>query len=187
MGACPLIQNPTIEGGFCAAPAGWGRRARKCEAPASGSEPRLSSRVHFWAALPSKSSKIPTVSKKKAPVYDRCFLFGAADEARTRYLHLGKVALYQMSYSRILSRRSTNAIIIISKGLYIVKVKCEIAVKFFQRFRCHARRQTIRYKTSVTGRRSKDETVNLCARICSSIEEAQKQGISASEKILQRQ
>ena len=27
--------------------------------------------------------------------------FGAADEARTRYLHLGKVALYQMSYSRI--------------------------------------------------------------------------------------
>ena len=29
-----------------------------------------------------------------------CF-FGAADEARTRYLHLGKVALYQMSYGRI--------------------------------------------------------------------------------------
>ena len=28
-----------------------------------------------------------------------CF-FGAADEARTRYLHLGKVALYQMSYGR---------------------------------------------------------------------------------------
>ena len=27
--------------------------------------------------------------------------YGAADEARTRYLHLGKVALYQMSYSRI--------------------------------------------------------------------------------------
>ena len=30
------------------------------------------------------------------------FLFGAGDEARTRYLHLGKVALYQMSYTRIL-------------------------------------------------------------------------------------
>ena len=29
-------------------------------------------------------------------------LFGADDEARTRYLHLGKVALYQMSYGRIL-------------------------------------------------------------------------------------
>ena len=27
---------------------------------------------------------------------------GASDEARTRYLHLGKVALYQMSYGRIL-------------------------------------------------------------------------------------
>ena len=27
--------------------------------------------------------------------------FGADDEARTRYLHLGKVALYQMSYIRI--------------------------------------------------------------------------------------
>ena len=27
--------------------------------------------------------------------------FGAGDEARTRYLHLGKVALYRMSYARI--------------------------------------------------------------------------------------
>ena len=26
---------------------------------------------------------------------------GADDEARTRYLHLGKVALYQMSYARL--------------------------------------------------------------------------------------
>ena len=29
-------------------------------------------------------------------------LVGADDGARTRYLHLGKVALYQMSYIRIL-------------------------------------------------------------------------------------
>ena len=28
------------------------------------------------------------------------FLNGADDGARTRYLHLGKVALYQMSYAR---------------------------------------------------------------------------------------
>ena len=28
------------------------------------------------------------------------FLPGAGDGARTRYLHLGKVALYQMSYTR---------------------------------------------------------------------------------------
>ena len=32
---------------------------------------------------------------------DFSLFFGAADEARTRYLHLGKVALYQMSYGRI--------------------------------------------------------------------------------------
>ena len=31
-----------------------------------------------------------------------CSEFGASDGARTRYLHLGKVALYQMSYTRIL-------------------------------------------------------------------------------------
>ena len=30
--------------------------------------------------------------------------FGAGDEARTRYLDLGKVALYQMSYTRIFNR-----------------------------------------------------------------------------------
>ena len=34
---------------------------------------------------------------KKHQSADWCFLFGAAYEARTRYLHLGKVALYQMS------------------------------------------------------------------------------------------
>ena len=28
-------------------------------------------------------------------------MFGAGNEARTRYLHLGKVALYRMSYARI--------------------------------------------------------------------------------------
>ena len=33
------------------------------------------------------------------------YLFGAGDGARTRYLHLGKVALYQMSYTRILAPR----------------------------------------------------------------------------------
>ena len=35
---------------------------------------------------------------------DGCFrsrpFFGAGNEARTRYLHLGKVALYRMSYAR---------------------------------------------------------------------------------------
>ena len=42
-------------------------------------------------------------------------LNGAADEARTRYLHLGKVALYQMSYGRIsiVARRAFPATSII--------------------------------------------------------------------------
>jgi hypothetical protein len=34
-------------------------------------------------------------------LHQRWLRIGAADEARTRYLHLGKVALYQMSYGRI--------------------------------------------------------------------------------------
>ena len=33
---------------------------------------------------------------------------GANDEARTRYLHLGKVALYQMSYIRISGASGRN-------------------------------------------------------------------------------
>ena len=47
-----------------------------------------------------------TGNNKKAIVFaflhQRWLRIGAADEARTRYLHLGKVALYQMSYGRIL-------------------------------------------------------------------------------------
>ena len=34
--------------------------------------------------------------------------FGADDGARTRYLHLGKVALYQMSYIRIFGASGRN-------------------------------------------------------------------------------
>ena len=42
------------------------------------------------------------VQKEKTDKNESCrFLYGADDEARTRYLHLGKVALYQMSYIRI--------------------------------------------------------------------------------------
>ena len=35
-------------------------------------------------------------------------LCGAGDGARTRYLHLGKVALYQMSYARVFCLRSAQ-------------------------------------------------------------------------------
>jgi hypothetical protein len=33
----------------------------------------------------------------------RCFLFGAGNGARTRGIKLGKLALYQLSYSRLLN------------------------------------------------------------------------------------
>ena len=63
--------------------------------------------------------------KKAAASHDEsCFavacLSGAADEARTRYLHLGKVALYQMSYSRngASDRNRTNDTGIFSPLLY---------------------------------------------------------------------
>ena len=40
----------------------------------------------------------------------RCpFMNGAGDGARTRYLSLGKAALYQMSYSRRVPTRSFGA------------------------------------------------------------------------------
>ena len=38
---------------------------------------------------------------KKETCKSRSLFYGAGDEARTRYLHLGKVALYRMSYARI--------------------------------------------------------------------------------------
>ena len=41
----------------------------------------------------------------------RSLSFGAGDEARTRYLHLGKVALYRMSYTRILPTLEPNCLI----------------------------------------------------------------------------
>ena len=40
---------------------------------------------------------MPLIKKSHPHGWD---LLGASDEARTRYLHLGKVALYQMSYTR---------------------------------------------------------------------------------------
>ena len=53
-------------------------------------------------ALPLGHGTILNLSRKKGT--RGAFLQltnGAGDEARTRYLHLGKVALYQMSYIRI--------------------------------------------------------------------------------------
>ena len=54
-----------------------------------------------------------------------CF-FGAGDEARTRYLHLGKVALYRMSYARKFGasgRNRTNDTRIFSPLLYLLSYR----------------------------------------------------------------
>ena len=52
--------------------------------------------------------------------------FGAGDEARTRDLHLGKVALYRMSYTRIFGasgRNRTNDTRIFSPLLYLLSYR----------------------------------------------------------------
>ena len=61
----------------------------------SPASPRMISR----AARRSRQRVLGAVCKKKHHLLRWCFS-GAGDEARTRYLDLGKVALYQMSYAR---------------------------------------------------------------------------------------
>ena len=71
--------------------------------------------------------------KKNAFLKIRSLITGADDEARTRYLNLGKVALYQMSYIRIflLFRFSLNDKIDYS----VFFPKCQYFFKkFFKKF-----------------------------------------------------
>ena len=52
-----------------------------------------------------------TILKKRRLLHSKISVLshvGAEDEARTRYLHLGKVALYQMSYVRIVGASGRN-------------------------------------------------------------------------------
>ena len=63
----------------------------------------------------------PEEFQRKTTAFCDGLLTGADDEARTRYLHLGKVALYQMSYIRICGasgRNRTNDTWIFSPLLY---------------------------------------------------------------------
>ena len=54
-----------------------------------------------FAQVEAASSNLPAAKfQKETPSERMVFLFGAGDEARTRDLDLGKVALYQMSYAR---------------------------------------------------------------------------------------
>ena len=73
--------------------------------------PRMAVAIRRSPAGPLDSTRFAQVEAASSPVLRHIpkriphpvgwgILFGAGDEARTRYLDLGKVALYQMSYAR---------------------------------------------------------------------------------------
>ena len=75
--------------------------------PFAGTLPHLGFKTRF-ARTGGGSEFFPPNEKNRASKPDVLFHSGAGNEARTRYLHLGKVALYQMSYARenkVYSRR----------------------------------------------------------------------------------
>ena len=82
--------------------------------------------------LPAKDWRpflnLQRTEKTKNPLAFASGLTGAADEARTRYLHLGKVALYQMSYSRIFL--SSRFWLTASKQDLLYQVMCPLSTLF---------------------------------------------------------
>ena len=54
----------------------------------------------LWRHHPESNRGIKVLQTSALPLGYGAVKNGADDEARTRYLHLGKVALYQMSYIR---------------------------------------------------------------------------------------
>ena len=56
--------------------------------------------LHRRLAFNFSSRRHGATIKKKQMLMHLLLFYGAGDEARTRYLHLGKVALYRMSYTR---------------------------------------------------------------------------------------
>ena len=73
--------------------------------------PRMALAIRRSPASPLDLTRFAQVEAESSPVLRHIpkriphpvgwgILFGAGDEARTRYLDLGKVALYQMSYAR---------------------------------------------------------------------------------------
>ena len=56
--------------------------------------------LNFWRYRPDLNWRMRVLQTLALPL-GHGTIFGAGDEARTRYLHLGKVALYRMSYTRI--------------------------------------------------------------------------------------
>ena len=66
--------------------------------------------VHMFSFVNSQEHISSTAGTQQSPRTHEAFggNLGAGDEARTRYLHLGKVALYRMSYTRIWCLRSES-------------------------------------------------------------------------------
>ena len=62
----------------------------------------------IYEALEKVQQNLKVNGKPNAHTRVWAFSFGAGNEARTRYLHLGKVALYQMSYARKWCLRSES-------------------------------------------------------------------------------
>ena len=62
----------------------------------------------IYEALEKVQQNLKVKGKPNAHTRVWAFSFGAGNEARTRYLHLGKVALYQMSYARKWCLRSES-------------------------------------------------------------------------------
>ena len=102
----PRVWLRSVAGPFAGGPKDWRGEVRTASArPTNGFAIRRDpGRLGFHvpsAQVKAASSSHIRSSKIKLPIRsDGEFYFGASDEARTRYLHLGKVALYQMSYTR---------------------------------------------------------------------------------------
>ena len=104
-GALPTALHPVIE--FLS---GWAYSPKCGAVPAplypvdsavgdSPSIPHSGRDFKTFYRVPDHGPGMTVSTKEKAPS-SQMVLFGAGDEARTRYLDLGKVALYQMSYAR---------------------------------------------------------------------------------------
>ena len=77
--------------------------------------------MFYWRRHPDSNWGIKILQTFALPLGYGALKNGAVDEARTRDLHLGKVALYQLSYYRIkgaLGRNRTTDTVIFSHMLY---------------------------------------------------------------------
>ena len=71
--------------------------------PSIADAPKASLKDHTGRGAAGLCEDRPRPNRRKKTLRTKLFAaFGAGDEARTRYLHLGKVALYRMSYTRIM-------------------------------------------------------------------------------------